>query len=164
MTTGREGALTREEDAVIRALLPAVTAMLKAFDADLLRAERMTHSEFLVLMFLSEAPARTLRLSELAALTQKSLSAVSRAVGRLENDGLVRRVQAAEDGRGFNAVLTDAGLAGLEHARATHAASIRRHLIDHLGDIDLDGLARSLESIASSAGSAPTSRRSSPGR
>lgn len=159
MTTGQKGALTRDEDAVIRALLPAVTAMLKAFDADLLRAERMTHSEFLVLMFLAEAPERTLRLSELAALTQKSLSAVSRAVGRLEDDALVRRVQAAEDGRGFNAVLTDAGLAALEYARATHVASIRRHLIDHLDGVDLSALARSLESIASSAGSAPASRR-----
>ena len=36
--------LRRDEEAVIRALLPAVAAMMRAFDADLTRAERMTHT------------------------------------------------------------------------------------------------------------------------
>ncbi|MGR6974907.1 MarR family winged helix-turn-helix transcriptional regulator [Streptomyces cynarae] len=140
--------LRRDEEAVIRALLPAVAAMMRAFDADLDRAERMTHTEYLVLMFLSEAPESTLRLVDLAAHCHKSPSAVSRAVGRLETDGLVRRVQASDDGRGSNAVLTERGLARLQEARSTHIVSIRRHLIDHLEGVDLDALARALESIA----------------
>ncbi|MFI5801088.1 MarR family winged helix-turn-helix transcriptional regulator [Streptomyces sp. NPDC051677] len=148
MATGDDVApLRRDEEAVIRALLPAVAAMMRAFDADLDRAERMTHTEYLVLMFLSEAPESTLRLVDLASHCHKSPSAVSRAVGRLENDGLVRRVQASDDGRGSNAVLTDMGLARLQQARSTHVASIRRHLIDHLDGVDLDALARALETI-----------------
>lgn len=163
MATGDDVApLRRDEEAVIRALLPAVAAMMRAFDAELDRAERMTHTEYLVLMFLSEAPESTLRLSELAAHCHKSPSAVSRAVGRLETDGLVRRTQASDDGRGSNAVLTDSGLAKLEQARHSHIASIRRHLIDHLAGIDLAALARALESIAHPV-TAPK-KRATPGR
>jgi DNA-binding MarR family transcriptional regulator len=151
--------LRRDEQVVIRALLPAVTAMMRAFDADLTRAERMTHTEYLVLLFLSEAPERTLRIVDLAASCHKSPSAVSRAVGRLEGDGLVRREQVSDDGRGCNAVLTDAGLTRLAQAAATHLASIRRHLIDHLEGVDLDALGRALQSIANPGTSARTTKR-----
>src|SRR2546425_411250 len=100
--------LSQDEETVIRALLPAVTAMMRDFDTDLTREERMTHTEYLVLIFLSEAPEATLRLIDRAASCHKSPSAVSRAVGRLEIDGLVRRTQVTDDRRGSNAVLTDA--------------------------------------------------------
>jgi len=152
-------ALGRDEEAVIRALLPAVTAIMRAFDADMDRAERMTHTEFLVLMFLSEAPKRMLRLGDLAARCHKSLSAISRAVGRLEADGFVRRTQAADDGRGYNAVLTETGLVRLEQVRPTHVASIRRHLIDHLEGVDLRALSRALEQIAQGRPASVSRRR-----
>ncbi|WP_405718153.1 MarR family transcriptional regulator [Streptomyces sp. NBC_01537] len=156
--------LRRDEQAVIRALLPAVAAMMRAFDADLNRAERMTHTEYLVLMFLSEAPECTSRLVDLAAQCHKSPSAISRAVGRLEVDGLVRRVQASDDGRGANAILTDVGLARLEQARYTHVLSIRRHLLDHLEGVDLDALARALDSIANPGNSVKAPTRATSGR
>ena len=79
-----------------------------------MRAHGLSHTGFLALMFLSEAPDRTLRISDLAAVCQRSLSAISRTVGRLENAGLVRREQAPRDARSYNAVLTDQGLARLE--------------------------------------------------
>ncbi|MGF7239283.1 MAG: MarR family winged helix-turn-helix transcriptional regulator [Frankia sp.] len=151
--------LRRDEEAVIRALLPAVTAMMRDFDAALIREERMTHSEYLVLMFLAEAPKGTLRLADLAARCHKSPSAVSRAVGRLEAEGLVGRVQASDDGRGSNAVLADAGRARLERARRTHFDSIRRHLIDQLEGVDLAALARGLEAIAHPDASTKTGGR-----
>ncbi len=156
--------LRRDEEAVIRALLPAVAAMMRAFDADLTRVERMTHTEYLVLVFLAEAPERTLRLIDLAAHCHKSPSAASRAVGRLEVEGLVRRVPASDDGRGSNAVLTDEGLARLQQARSTHIISIRRHLIDHLEGVDLDALARGLQSIARPGNSVTATKRGKPGR
>ena len=43
------------------------------------------------MMWLSEAPEHTLRLSSLAARFQQSLSAIRRTVGRLETQGLVPR-------------------------------------------------------------------------
>jgi DNA-binding MarR family transcriptional regulator len=162
MAKGDEvGPLRREEQAVIRALLPAVSAMMRAFDADLTRAERMTHTEYLVLMFLSEAPEHTLRLNDLAAYCHKSPSAISRAVARLEVDGLVRRVRASEDGRGSNAIVTESGLERLKNATSTHIASIRRHLIDHLEGVDLATLAQALQRIAND-GSARSNRTAWP--
>ena len=102
-------------------------------------------------MFLSEAPDRTLGLSELARRCQQSLSAISRTVGRMEAQGLVRREQSSQDARAYNAVLTDAGLTRLEQAAPTHVVSLRRHLFDHLDGVDLSALADAFEHIAIAA-------------
>jgi DNA-binding MarR family transcriptional regulator len=136
---------------VIRALHPAFVAMMKRIDADLQREHRMSHAEYMALMFLSEAADRTLGLSELARRCQQSLSAVSRTVGRMEAQGLVRREQSDQDARAYNAVLTDAGLARLQQATPGHVDSLRRHLFDHLDGVDLDMLADAFERIAIAA-------------
>ena len=108
--------LSAGEFKVIRALHPGFVTMMRQLDADLQREHRMSHAEFVALMFLSEAPDRTLGLSELARRCQQSLSAISRTVGRMEAQGLVRREQSSQDARAYNAVLTDAGLTRLEQA------------------------------------------------
>jgi DNA-binding MarR family transcriptional regulator len=84
-------ALTDDERSLIRALRPAMAALMRDFDDDLQRIQRMSHAEYIALMFLSEAPERTMRLSDLAELCQQSASAVGRTVKRLEAEGLVRR-------------------------------------------------------------------------
>jgi DNA-binding MarR family transcriptional regulator len=140
--------LTADEEAVLRSLGPAMKVLVRAFGADLLREQGMSSTEYSVLMFLSEAPDRTLRLTDLASRCQQSLSAVSRTIGRLEATGLARREQARHDARSFNAVLTDAGLSRLEEAWPTHVDSVRRHLIDNLDGLDLHALAAAFQRIA----------------
>lgn len=140
--------LTADEEAVVRALARLSLVLPRALDADLVREERMTLSEYLTLMHLSEVPHHLLRMSELAAACDLSLSGMTRIVARLESQGLVQRVKCAEDARGSNAVLTDAGLARLKEAYPTHLASVRRHIFDHLGEIDLPALAGALERFA----------------
>jgi DNA-binding MarR family transcriptional regulator len=98
-------------------------------------------------MFLSEAPERTMRLSDLAELVQRSPSALGRTVRRLEADGLVAREQSVEDARSFNAVLTDAGPARLEKAQPVHVAGVRRHLFDRLDGVDPGRLAASFQNV-----------------
>lgn len=156
--------LSDDEAAVIRSLRPAVAAMMRAFDTDLVREHRMSHTEYVALMFLSEAPDHILQLSDLAARCQQSLSAAGRTVGRLEADGLVRREQSPRDARACNAVLTDAGRARLEQSWPTHVASVRHHLFAHLEGVDLHALARAFQRIAAGGetpGTAPpiSSRR-----
>jgi DNA-binding MarR family transcriptional regulator len=73
---------------------------------------------------------------------------MTRVVQRLENAGLVRRERSPDDGRGWHAVLTDAGLVRLEAAWPTHLASVRRHMFDHLGGIDLPALTAALQQMA----------------
>ncbi|WP_204358663.1 MarR family winged helix-turn-helix transcriptional regulator [Streptosporangium sp. 'caverna'] len=129
----------------MRALSRVITVIPRVMDADLMREQRLPLSEYMALMWLSEAPHRRMRMSELAAACDLSLSGMTRVVTRLEAQGLVKRVKCAEDARGLNAVLTDAGLARLEQAWPTHLDSVRRHIIDHLDGLDLVRLARALE-------------------
>ena len=91
-------------------------------------------------------------MSELVADSALSLSGMTRIVNRLEAEGLVQRVKCTEDGRGYNAVLTYAGLARLRQASPTYLSSIRRHVVDHLDDMDLPALAQALEYFATDAG------------
>jgi DNA-binding MarR family transcriptional regulator len=143
--------LSRDEEACVRALGRVITVIPRALDADLTREQRITLNEYTALMHLSESPHRLLRMSELAAACDMSLSGMTRIVTRLESDGLIQRVQCAEDARGLNAVLTDAGLARLEEAYPTHLASVRRHITDHLGEIDLPSLTAALLRFATTA-------------
>jgi DNA-binding MarR family transcriptional regulator len=147
--------LSAGEFKVIRALHPGFVTMMRQLDADLQREHRMSHAEFVALMFLSEASDRTLGLSELARRCQQSLSAISRTVGRMEAQGLVRREQSSQDARAYNAVLTDAGLTRLEQAVPTHLVSLRRHLFDHLDGVDLKAIGDAFERIAAAASGDP---------
>jgi len=147
--------LSAGEFKVIRALHPGFMTMMRQLDADLQREHRLSHAEFVALMFLSEAPDRTLGLSELARRCQQSLSAISRTVGRMETQGLVRREQSSQDARAYNAVLTDAGLTRLEQAVPAHIASLHRHLFDHLDGVDLDAIGDAFERIAAAASGDP---------
>jgi DNA-binding MarR family transcriptional regulator len=146
--------LTGQEEAFIRAFARAAMTVPRAFEADLLREQRMSLSEYLTLMHLSEAPGRRLRMSDLAAAAALSLSGMTRIVNRLEEPGLVRRERSADDGRGWHAVLTDAGLERLRQAWPTHLASARRHLFDHLTKVDLAAIAVALQRVAADSASA----------
>lgn len=122
----------------------------RAFDADLQREQAMSVSEYTVLMHLSESPDRRRRMSDLAAMCALSVSGMTRVVTRLETQGLVARDRCASDGRGWNAVLTDAGLDRLRRAWPTHLASVRRHIFDHLTALDLPEVTAALRRFASS--------------
>ena len=142
---------TAQELKVIRALHAAFMTMMRQFDADLRREHQLSHTEYIALDWLSEAPDRTMGLSDLAARCQQSLSAISRSVGRLEAQGLLRRVQSTRDARAYNAVLTDAGLQRYKEATPTHNISLRRYLFDQLEGIDLDALGDALQRITAVA-------------
>ena len=142
---------TAQELTVIRSLHAAFMSMMRQFDADLQREHRLSHTEYVAMDWLSEAPDRTLGLSDLAARCQQSLSAISRTVGRLEAQGLVRREQSTRDARAYNAVLTEAGLKRYNEATPTHNVSLRRYLFDNLTGIDLDAFGDALQRIIAAA-------------
>src|SRR6201997_3682380 len=142
---------TAQELRLIRSLHTAFMSMMRQFDADLQREHQLSHTEYVALDWLAEAPDHTLGLSELAARCQQSLSAISRSVGRLEAQGLVRREQSTRDARAYNAVLTDAGLKRYEEATPTHNVSLRRYLFDNLKGIDLDAFGDALKRIIATA-------------
>jgi len=108
----------------------------------------MSHSEYTALMHLSESPSRRLRMSDLAGTANLSLSGMSRIVDRLEGQGFVHRERCGDDGRGWNAVLTDAGLERLHQAWPTHLASVRRHIFAHLKAVDVPAFTAALQRFA----------------
>ena len=91
---------------------------------------------------LSEAPERTLRMTELAARTNATLPRLSRVISGLERAGLVDRVPCPGDRRATNAVLTEAGWAKIVRAAPGHVASVREFVIDALTPAQLAQLGR----------------------
>ncbi|MGI5268356.1 MarR family winged helix-turn-helix transcriptional regulator [Nonomuraea sp. CA-218870] len=124
--------LDDDEQRAWRSFLVATQRVHEALDRQLQRDAGMPHAYYMILVALSEAPERALRMSELAAKAQSSQSRLSHAVARLEERGWVRRDRCPEDRRGNVAVLTDAGFAALEEAAPGHVEEVRRVLFDVL--------------------------------
>jgi DNA-binding MarR family transcriptional regulator len=132
--------LTDEQQASWRpfaALLFRVPAIL---DAQLQRDSGVNHFEYMVLVSLSEAPDRTLRMSELATMASGSLSRLSHVVARLEARGWVRRASCPGDGRFINAVLTEEGWQKLVETAPGHVAAVQKLLIEVLSPEELKSL------------------------
>jgi DNA-binding MarR family transcriptional regulator len=132
----------------MRALGRLMMVMPRALNADLEREQRMSASEYSVLRQLSESRSGSMRMSELAQACDMSLSGMTRLADKLAAAGLIERTRCPDDARGWNAVLTPAGLARLRTAWPTHLASVRRHIFDHLDGLDLVKLAAALSAIA----------------
>jgi DNA-binding MarR family transcriptional regulator len=124
--------LTAEEQAAWRSVVALLIRLPAAIETELQRDAGLSHFEYLVLSGLSEAPDRTLRMSDLAAMASGSLSRLSHVVSRLEARGWVRREACPGDGRFINAVLTDDGWAKVVATAPGHVAAVRRLLIDVL--------------------------------
>lgn len=124
--------LDDDEQRTWRAFLHATAALHAQLDRELQRDSGMPQSYYEVLVHLSEAPARTVRMSELADRTRSSRSRLSHAVARLEEQGWVRREACEGDKRGQMCVLTDVGFAVLEKAAPGHVEGVRTHLFDQL--------------------------------
>ena len=134
--------LSRSEAAFWQSLMRALVVVPRVLDEDLDEAERLSVNQYTILVFLSEAQDRQMRIGDLADVTSLTISGITRLVNRLVADGLVERKRCEDDGRGFYAVLTDHGLQRLEQAYPTHLASARRHVMDHLTGFDLEALAQ----------------------
>jgi DNA-binding MarR family transcriptional regulator len=124
--------LTQEQQRAWRAFLSATQLLNAQLDRELQRDSGIPHAYYEILVRLSEAPDRVLRMSDLAQAAESSRSRLSHAVARLEEAGWVRRESCPTDRRGSFARLTDEGYAALEAAAPAHVESVRRHLMDRL--------------------------------
>ena len=118
-----------------------------ALECQLERESGLSFIEYHALARLSEEPDRTLRMSELAMVTNASLSRLSHLVTRLEKWGFVRREPDKTDGRFTNAILTKAGLAELVASAPAHVAAVRQLVIDEFSPAELDQLGEFCERI-----------------
>ena len=141
--------LDEREEAAWRAFWRASRLLFSELDRDLQRDAGMPPGYYEILVFLSEAPERRMRMTDLAEATQTSPSRMTHAVTRMEEQGWIRREGCSNDRRGWNAVLTDGGFAAIEKAAPRHVASIRRRLLDHLTGEEVDQLRAISETLVS---------------
>jgi DNA-binding MarR family transcriptional regulator len=124
--------LKPDEQKTWRAFLGATRLVFEQLDRELQRDSGIPHGYYEILVRLSEAPDRALRMSALADRSQSSRSRLSHAVARLEENGWVRRETCASDKRGQIARLTDKGFAALAAAAPGHVEGVRSHVFDPL--------------------------------
>lgn len=128
-------------------------AFFAAIDAQLQRDSGMPLAYYEILVQLSEAPDRALRMSQLAGATSTSKSRVSHAVARLEERGWVRRRDCPTDRRGQIAELTDEGYAVLVMAAPGHVEQVRRSLFDALTPQQVTQLGEIMTAVRTAVGS-----------
>jgi DNA-binding MarR family transcriptional regulator len=138
--------LTSREQEAWRTFLYATTLLNDRFSEALQSDPEidLTLGEYEILVRLSEAENKFLRMSELADKVVHSRSRLTHTISRMEKRGLVERVRCTDDGRGRQAQLTTVGEQMLERAAPTHVRSVRDLLLDVVGHDDLLELGRIL--------------------
>ncbi|WP_328498622.1 MarR family transcriptional regulator [Streptomyces sp. NBC_00414] len=126
-----------------------VHALPRTLEDDMSRTG-VTMTEFAVLLLLSSAPDRRMRMSALADAAGLTPSRITRVVDGLGKHGLVRKERHGQDGRGNDAVLTDSGLHTMRAAQPAHLASARNRVLDKIPDALLPVLAETLAHLADS--------------
>jgi len=140
--------LTRDQQQHWRAYIAATTLLGERLSRELQAAHGITMADYEILVRLSEAPDRRLRMSQLADHTLASRSRLSHQVDRLEKVGLVERTPCVEDRRGANAVLTEKGWTLLVEAAPTHVEGVREHFVDQLTPEQFAGVGDALAVVA----------------
>ncbi|WP_043502876.1 MarR family winged helix-turn-helix transcriptional regulator [Georgenia sp. SUBG003] len=124
--------LDADQQRAWRRYLRGSASLQEVINHDLEQSAGLSLSEYEVLVRLSEAEGRTLRMSALADELVHSRSRLTHTIRRMEAAGLVERTTCTEDRRGVNATLTDKGYARLEEAAPGHVESVRARMVDRL--------------------------------
>ncbi len=147
--------LDADEQRTWRSFLTASRLFFDRVERQLQQEAGLPHAYYEILARLSEAPGRTLRMSQLASTSLSSRSRLSHAVARMEEAGWVRRTQCPTDKRGQNAELTDTGFARLEAAAPGHVAEVRTLLFDVLTREQQQALREISEALAAGLSDTP---------
>lgn len=140
--------LDAEQQRIWRSFLGGTTVLMEQLDRDLRTNHGLSMPEYEILVRLSEAPDRAIRMSDLASALAHSRSRVTHTIARLEREGIVVRGQCVEDGRGVSAVLTDHGFSILEGAAHTHVRGVHAYLVENASDEEFDVLGRIMLRVA----------------
>ena len=133
------------------ALTAAHARVSGELSAALAQACGLRINDFEILLRLDQVPPPGLRLGELNSAVRLTQPALSRAVARLEQRGLLSRVGSANDHRGVLVAIVPAGRDALRRAVPVHARTIRRSLLDPLTPVEQDLLASALARVAGPA-------------
>ena len=138
--------LTPAEESAWRKYIVASRRLLEALDDDL-SANGLSHSDYEILVHLSDADDRKLRMSDLADKTILSRSRLSHRIKYMEGKGWVERQKCASDRRGTWAVMTPKGWNAIVKAAPDHVESVRKRFIDKISKADQANIANIFEKI-----------------
>ncbi len=130
-----------------RAFLEAHARVTDVLARELRERDDLPLAWYDVLVQLSEAPDRRLRMQELAEAVLLSKSGVTRLVDRMEQQGLVTRAACPDDRRGTFAELTESGYERLTRAYPVHLGGVLEHFADHLDDAEATLLLELLQRV-----------------
>ncbi|WP_066582271.1 MarR family winged helix-turn-helix transcriptional regulator [Cellulomonas timonensis] len=147
--------LTAEQQAQWRAFRDGNALLNDALARELDSDSGLSLGEYEVLVRLSEAPGRTMRMSELADGLAHSRSRLTHTIRRMEAAGLVERTACREDARGVNATMTEAGWQRLVAAAPGHVRAVREHLVDVLTADQLRALGSAMQAVTDALRGSP---------
>jgi DNA-binding MarR family transcriptional regulator len=140
--------LTETQQTSWRAFIEGSWALHTRLEDDLRAATGLSMSDYHVMVTLSEASGHRMRMGELAERMVFSPSRLTYQISSMVKRGLVRKQPCAEDGRGQEAVLTDAGMAALVAAAPGHLATVRDNFIDRIDPDELAVIGRVFDRIS----------------
>jgi DNA-binding MarR family transcriptional regulator len=130
-----------------RLFIHAHAGLLEVLETEL-RAERgLPLTWFEVLLFLSRAPDRRLRMTALAGSLLLSKSGLTRLVDRMVDAGLIERSVCPSDRRGVFVGLSRRGIEEFEAALPIHLEGVEEHFARHLGPGELEAMESALSKI-----------------
>ena len=139
--------LTAEQQTQWRSFRGGAARLFAALEHELEQQTGLSTHEYEVLVRLSEAPARTLRMAQLADNLAHSRSRLTHTIRRMEEQGLVSRLPCVEDARGVNCTMTEKGWQVLVAAAPSHVRSVRDHLVDVLTPEQFAALGDAMETV-----------------
>ena len=107
--------------------------------------------EHFLLVQVARGPETGIRPTDLAARSLLTKSGITRALDRLEQDGLVARRVCPSDKRGSLVVLTPRGRRLLRRSAPSHIRAIAKHFAEPLSSDELAVMTTAMERIASTA-------------
>ncbi len=127
-----------------RLFLRAHAVVMRKLEADLMAEQGLPLAWYDVLVQLVEAPEGRLRMTDLASQLLISRSGLTRLIDRMTAEGLVSREPAPGDGRGYFAVVTEAGVDRLRRATRTHLRGVYDYAVSRFTEAELRAAAAPL--------------------
>lgn len=147
--------LNDEQQKHWRAWIAATTLLSDQLNRELQSSCGLTLADYEILVRLSDAPDRKIRMSDLASITLSSRSRLTHQINRMEEAGLVTREACPDDRRGQLCAMTNQGWKTLVAAAPSHVASVRAHFVDILSTEEYAALGRAAGKIAAHIDSLP---------
>lgn len=140
--------LSEEEEKAWRGFVALRIGLVGHLARQLAQDSGITEAEFEVLVVVSEAPGQRIRSRDLGKALNWERSRLSHQITRMEERGMVAREQCENDARGFDVVLTKAGLKAIQAAAPKHLEAVRHCFIDLLSPAQMKTLTSISELVA----------------